>query len=731
VLRPSTPDDPPPSSLDASFIAGAAAAIAHPDQDIVRQVQSGAEAAAVVEPAIMLCFHHHGLRGNFSAAQAAVDKDCAAGFVQRAFTQLPFVPCRLVPRNIALQRKWKLEEDGSVTEYSKPRLTTDDSWGAGGAVTARNAGIDLEGTPDINLPSARSLGEAAAILQAVARDTGASVRLFARDIESAYRQWGCQRSELFLQCFIFTDGVAVDERLEFGTASSPSIFQRLTRLLCAAARHEQERWDAAHQPLSPLLCQRLRARQALGERQAALGWTQVFLDDVNGASIDDSSEAWPEGRAATHFAIVGSVFGRAGLPISLPKDQLGAAVLSLGFRVSLEQQSAGISYPREKRLALAARLRALITAAERKREVPRRLVEEVIGVLGHLCAVLAEGKLVLDAGYAFLYARRVKRARSFRPPTLAAGASTATAQRFLFAMRWFLDVCHHDIQAPLAHRLVFPHPAGGANAFVFVDASRLWGVGGWTLIQRGPHLVFAAVAARYPPELQQAARAEGEGGLSTGALEMAAACAGRDVVRSHADVTNLIIFIDNEAARFAINAGSSASAGMRPLLHCLFDSACYLATRVSTSQNRWADMLSRGDAAIVTAEAAAHGWEVALSADVNWTALTQASIDSLASERCLCAAAARAAARSLMSSHPPEHTSISHYARACECGCAQVSTRWPTGRPPSSMGVPPTERVGMPTQHYAISVCSSVSNRSGPPSYRQTRRRRRCTTKIR
>jgi hypothetical protein len=634
VLQPSTAADPPASSLDAAFIASAAASVGHQDLDVVRQAASGAEAAAKVDSSIMLCFHHHGLRSCFAAAQAAVAKDCAAGFAQRGFQHLPFLPCRLVPRNIVQQRKWRLEEDGSVTEFAKPRLTTDDSWAEGGAVTARNAGIALDEIPGVNLPSARTLGEAAAILRAVALEAGVPVRVYARDIEAAYRQWGVQRAELFLQCFIFDDGVVVDERLEFGTASSPSLFQRLSRLLCTVADRQCRQWDDEHPPTSSALLQCLAQRRTLGDQQAALGWLQVFLDDINGASINDVLEACPEGRAATHFAIVGSVFNRAGLPISLPKDQLGTAVLSLGFRVSLSQQSAGISYPREKRLALAARLRTLLATAQRQRDVPRRLVEEVIGVLGHLCTVLAEGKLVLDAGYAFLYARRLKRARSFRPASLAAGAATPTAVKFRQAMHWFLDAVQEEITAPLAHQHIFPHPSGGEHAFVFVDASRLWGVGGWSLVRRGSQLTFIALAAEYPPALQPAARAESAGGLSTGALEMAAACAGRDLLRRHAAFADLVIFIDNEAARFAINAGSSASAGMRPLLHALFSHETFLAVRVSTTQNRWADMLSRGDAAKVVTEARAYGWEVELEAAVDWSALTQAAADSASAERC-------------------------------------------------------------------------------------------------
>ena len=66
------------------------------------------------------------------------------------------------------------------------------------------------------------------------------------------------------------------------------------------------------------------------------------------------------------------------------------------------------------------------------------------------------------------------------------------------------------------------------------------------------------------------------------------------------------IFIDNEAARFAINAGSSASPPMRRMLHAIFDlGAQLLAIRCATEANKWADDLSRGAGDAVFAAARA------------------------------------------------------------------------------------------------------------------------------
>ena len=74
-----------------------------------------------------------------------------------------------------------------------------------------------------------------------------------------------------------------------------------------------------------------------------------------------------------------------------------------------------------------------------------------------------------------------------------------------------------------------------------------------------------------------------------------------------------LLFIDNEAARGAINLGSSGSTPIRPLLHDFFahDNGSHhlpLAIRVDTDSNKWADQLSRGAAADAIAAAVSHGF---------------------------------------------------------------------------------------------------------------------------
>ena len=207
---PSTTTDPPPSSLNVTFIERAAAELKWPDRELLHHVRCGVNDDAVCAPeSIVLNFHHLGLLTNFRDADSAIRADVEAGFIHAGFSHLPVLPIRLVPRNIALQDKWSADDTGHLTVKQKPRLTTDDSWRFGGAAPARNDTIDAARWPTYGLPSTRDLGRAAAILLTVADAIGVKVLAYARDLSAAYRAWGVQRSRLFLQAFVWTTGVAL------------------------------------------------------------------------------------------------------------------------------------------------------------------------------------------------------------------------------------------------------------------------------------------------------------------------------------------------------------------------------------------------------------------------------------------------------------------------------------------------------------------------------------------
>ena len=119
------------------------------------------------------------------------------------------------------------------------------------------------------------------------------------------------------------------------------------------------------------------------------------------------------------------------------------------------------------------------------------------------------------------------------------------------------------------------------------------------------------VSGATPAKEAAAALDKEASGLSTGALEMAAYVLCAAALRRHLRFSALTTFTDSESARGATNAGSSPAPAMRPLLEALFKQGeQHLAVRVTTTQNRWADMASRGAADAVGEEARACGWEV-------------------------------------------------------------------------------------------------------------------------
>eukprot|EP00965_Chrysotila_dentata_P157877 5216307-Pleurochrysis_carterae.AAC.1 len=73
----------------------------------------------------VLAFHHPGLVAQAAAAAAAVEADWAEEWIARPTRHLPFVPCRLQPRDVILQARQRVVDDGMggsrLEHYSKPR----------------------------------------------------------------------------------------------------------------------------------------------------------------------------------------------------------------------------------------------------------------------------------------------------------------------------------------------------------------------------------------------------------------------------------------------------------------------------------------------------------------------------------------------------------------------------------------------------------------------------------
>eukprot|EP00965_Chrysotila_dentata_P093670 3095670-Pleurochrysis_carterae.AAC.1 len=142
------------------------------DREIVLQAgEGGVEVRSGCELLTVLAFYHPGLLSQAEAAAAAVVADTREGCVARPTRHLPFVPCRLQPRDVILQARQRLVEDraggNGLEHYSKPRVTTTDaSFGGDDGV---NADVP-QAERTVVLPRVRQLAWALAVVDTNGRD---------------------------------------------------------------------------------------------------------------------------------------------------------------------------------------------------------------------------------------------------------------------------------------------------------------------------------------------------------------------------------------------------------------------------------------------------------------------------------------------------------------------------------------------------------------------------------
>ena len=276
-----------------------AADVGSADLDIVSQVcEGGVEPRSSCDLTTVLAFHHKGAAQNFPAVNAAIASDMANEWVSPPLPHPPYIPVRVVPRSVVLQERPRLK-DGRLETYLKPRVTTDLS---DGGMDSVNAGVPMDGRY-VQLPAARHLGRAAAVIDAMSRlqpdgsfkprgtgtDADGRAALYAVDAQSAYRFIPVQHADLWAgQIFIWDTcehwearpssggvepqgtlphgpkeaGFCTDRRLSFGGAYSVQRFERITTIVGAYAQLLQAAFDAAN-PLPPGLARSTDVRRQL------------------------------------------------------------------------------------------------------------------------------------------------------------------------------------------------------------------------------------------------------------------------------------------------------------------------------------------------------------------------------------------------------------------------------------------------------------------------------------
>lgn len=633
--------------IDRAALRGVAAELGwdRVDADIVAQVgEGGVEARSECALETVLAWHHTGVAEHTAAAEATVQKDWAEEWASRPTRHLPFVPCRVLPRNVVMQERVRLlpgeTADGRprLEAYQKPRITQNSSHGGDESV---NAGVE-DDERFVQLPTVQRYARGWAICDTAGEVGGARAEGYVVDAESAFRFCPLQRADWWTQCFMWWDehgvaGVCVDRRLAFGGAYSPNRFERISTLCAAYAQRLQAEFDAAQPP--PSTARRWaaarRAQQERGElpqaeAQLAPRYLQVFIDDFTGAALNDSVEAPGEvsdividernsrstgavpARAGTrvhvHAQLTVLALRRLGLSAAPSKVVVGNPVIALGFSVERGATlgDGALRCPELKRQSMrsegdeAARL-------ARDGRVDRRLAERLVGRLCNISQALPEIKCHLGGGYAVTRASWVVGGARRRPPQLQLRDGGPVQAEWLELLELADDVLDANEGVALAPERHFPARDTPGAITVVTDASGVDGVGGYALDPAKPGEAWL-VSAVWPADVQAAldrsarpqaersqAADDAEGRLSMPAAETFGQWA---VAQAHAESTGLIPTAitavgDCDPAAAAINAAASGRPQMRRLLRGARELCSqWLAVSIPRECNLDADRLS-------------------------------------------------------------------------------------------------------------------------------------------
>ena len=626
------------SDTSAEFFATWGERLAWTDADMLRQAGlEGVLSRSTMTRDTVFMYHHVGLRRTFQPAQELVRKEEEAGRVT-AGARLPLiVPGRIVAYNCISQHKWKLVFD-ELKEVLKFRVTTDDSIEPEGC-DARNPTIDRAEWTDPNLCRPQDLGEAVAIQQTVrppgtlqeaaqvvlqaARQQGVClpeaeverIALWALDLSDAYRALAVHWRELWMQGFLWLDGLRLNLRCLFGTASMVGFFQRVSLFVLATAQTLMAEYAAAIPP-SPRTVVWMERR---GARQP--GFQMMYLDDAMGSSIlapgerlhgahrSSATLAGVESRAQAEQRLACQQFRRAGWRVQLPKLQLGFAIGALGIGVDTGDGPEGdgvgdLFCTEEKRQGLRAEALAVLpprgmgASLRATHTTPRHVVETLVGRIGNLTQIEPAGREHMAPLYAVATATRQTARGREQPRRLHLLGDSQAQVAFREAAAWWAATLEEGLSVPLAPRMAFPRLGEPGVVAIWSDAAgeRGTGIGAYAPVRlRGeghPRLLY--VEARWPDWAQRAFEANT---LSMPAGEMAGTAAMVLAVRQRLEgVACVYAFTDCEPSQLAINSNASGSPQLHFVLQQMLTelgAAQILAIHQPGKRNWGADGLSR------------------------------------------------------------------------------------------------------------------------------------------
>ena len=453
------------------------------------------------------------------------------------------------------------------------------------------------------------------------------VALWALDLSDAYRALSVNRREWVLQQMIWTDGVRLDKRCLFGTATMVTFFERVSHFVLSVAKKVISTYDTQH-PYSHARRAWMRWRDKNLTRDVpqteidqGASPSYIYLDDAHGATIDEnvhtlagvqmittSVQAHYGGRVrlyvlpttnrpAAHLMLTKLTFNEAGWRIAQHKVQLGRRLDLLGYALDAEKQI--IFVPEVKR-------RGLIRDIEDQLEtngasvIKHKLVERLVGRCIHIGPVIPEIGPYLPPMYRMIHAKvKVNRTggsvKRVTPTCVKVSGSGQTAAAYQRSLMWLRSRLSSDVTAPLAPRLQFPQPPTPGVVALFSDAAREHetGYGGFAIVTQR-QTVALWLAERWSGYTLELLRANIVS-MAAGEL-MGIAILLRAILKELPETTHALIFTDSKSSAEAINTNGSTSLQMNVIIdYMLQDTPVQvLAIWLPGEMNTQADNLSRG-----------------------------------------------------------------------------------------------------------------------------------------
>jgi hypothetical protein len=571
------------------------------DQAIVEEICNGIDddADGRLERGTLLCAPHVGGLTFIAQAGEKIAKSVAKGWATE-HALVPRWPMRAAP--------WSVVDESERAGKPKYRLTIDLSWPQPGmikGVTSVNDASDRQAWPRGRMVRLCELAEAAGIMAA----SGVPVKVWVLDAVSFYCKYGRRAHQLGRQMMVSAKGRWVlDRRPQFGGAAvADKLGIRAANLNAHHVRRRLREFDEAHPATDALLLRYLEVRRREAEaaaaaaacglgkveaRWTALGVAACYVDDTTGVSFNDQCGVHEDGtpmmRADEHFRVAREALQELGHESAIEKEQPPAEVRTpLGGEIDVRERRLRLS--REKRVRYARCVHEVLRQDVCEYAVFRRLVHRLV----FASCMYPIARQWLHACF------RVLRAR-YRLGGGRVLVSDAAQQEL---QQWAEELARESHQGvPLACVGAMPEHGSPGTAAIYADASGEVGYAAWAL--RGD--VVLLVVGTWTAAQRELLICE---------KELIASTVGLCTLGPRLDAAFIYEYTDSTVALAAMTSMTPSLEGMQRLVGQRLAMAerhgwRLAARRVSSKNNLWADLGSRGHAAEVAEQARRLGLRV-------------------------------------------------------------------------------------------------------------------------